>query len=275
MHYKVLKVYNNNVVLAEEPGGKQIVLIGKGVGFGARKGDLINGDDPDNKVFSILDESVNPSEIKRLNYDIKKVEKVTQEIVEIAREKLDITNDKLYDALYDHIAFAIERLKMGLPIDNPFIGEIAIMCSREFEVAEIAAKLIRREVDVDIGEPEKGFIALHLYSARRNKHINTAMKNARFYKQAVLVVGRCFGRTFDTNSSACKNFLTSLNRLISSALRGAPLEMPVKQYVRLGMGEYYRAAQAVSDLMKREIGAELSEDHKAFLAVHICLLVQM
>lgn len=195
MHYKVLKVYNNNVVLAEEPGGKQIVLIGKGVGFGARKGDLINGDDPDNKVFSILDESVNPSEIKRLNYDIEKVEKVTQEIVEIAREKLDITNDKLYDALYDHIAFAIERLKMGLPIDNPFIGEIAIMCSREFEVAEIAAKLIRREVDVDIGEPEKGFIALHLYSARRNKHINTAMKNARFYKQAVLVVGRCFGRT--------------------------------------------------------------------------------
>ena len=149
------------------------------------------------------------------------------------------------------------------------------MCSREFEVAEIAAKLIRREVDVDIGEPEKGFIALHLYSARRNKHINTAMKNARFYKQAVLVVGRCFGRTFDTNSSACKNFLTSLNRLISSALRGAPLEMPVKQYVRLSMGEYYRAAQAVSDLMKREIGAELSEDHKAFLAVHICLLVQM
>lgn len=81
---------------------------------------------------------------------------MTQEIVEIAREKLDITNDKLYDALYDHIAFAIERLKMGLPIDNPFIGEIAIMCSREFEVAEIAAKLIRREVDVDIGEPGKG-----------------------------------------------------------------------------------------------------------------------
>ena len=229
MHYKVLKVYNNNVVLAEEPGGKQIVLIGKGVGFGARKGDLINGDDPDNKVFSILDESVNPSEIKRLNYDIEKVEKVTQEIEEIeqiAREKLDITNDKLYDALYDPIAFAIERLKMGLPIDNPFIGEIAIMCSREFEVAEIAAKLIRREVDVDIGEPEKGFIALHLYSARRNKHINTAMKNARFYKQAVLVVGRCFGRTFDTNSSACKNFLTSLTRPISSALRGAPLEVP-------------------------------------------------
>ncbi|MFR9190946.1 MAG: PRD domain-containing protein [Anaerotruncus massiliensis (ex Togo et al. 2019)] len=55
---------------------------------------------------------------------------MTQEIVEIAREKLDITNDKLYDALYDHIAFAIERLKMGLLIDNPFIGEIAIMCSR-------------------------------------------------------------------------------------------------------------------------------------------------
>ena len=250
MHYKVLKVYNNNVVLAEEPGGKQIVLIGKGVGFGTRRGDLINGDDPDNKVFSILDENVNPGEIKRLNYDIEKVEKVTREIVEIAREKLDITNDKLYDALYDHIAFAIERLKMGLPIDNPFIGEIAIMCSREFEVAEIAAKLIRREVDVD-------------------------MKNARFYKQAVLVVGQCFGRTFDTNSSACKNFLTSLNRLISSALRGAPLEMPVKQYVRLNMTEYYRAAQAVSELMKREIGAELSDDHKAFLAVHICQLVQM
>lgn len=275
MQYRVLKVYNNNVVLAEKPCGKQVVLIGKGVGFGAARGNLINGDDPNNRVFSILDEHVTPGEIKRLNYDIEKVEKVIREIVEIAREKLSITNQKLHDALYDHIAFAIERLKMGLPIDNPFIGEISIMCAREFEVAEIAAKLLCREVDVDIGEAEKGFIALHLYSARRNKHINTAMKSARFYRQAMTVLGEYFGRKFDANTSACKHFLIGLNRLIGFALRGITLDMPVKKSVASGMKECYAAAKLLSDLMEREIGTAFSDDYKAFLAVYICQLIQM
>ncbi|WP_312642941.1 PRD domain-containing protein [Hydrogenoanaerobacterium sp.] len=275
MNYKAVKVFNNNVILAEEEDGKQVVLISKGIGFGVKKGEQITAEGDDKKVFYILDENVNAGEIKRLSYDIEKVEQVTQGIVQIAREKLDITSEKLYDALYDHISFAIERLKMGLPIDNPFIGEISIMCNKEYEVAENAASLIKEQMDVDIGDAEKGFIALHLYSARRNKHINVAMKSARVFKQAVIMVENRFNRTFNTNSSACKSFLMSLNRLVDVSAKQKPLEMPIKQHVKLYMYEYDEVAQAIARMIKSELGVEFSEDAKAFLAVNICKFIQM
>jgi len=275
MHYKAVKVFNNNVVLAEEEDGKQVVLISKGIGFGVKKGEHISADGNDKKVFYILDDNVNASEIKRLSYDIEKVEQVTHEIVQIAREKLDITSDKLYDALFDHISFAIERLKMGLPIDNPFIGEISIMCNREYEVAENAASLIKQQIDVDIGDAEKGFIALHLYSARRNKHINVAMKSARVFKQAVTMVERRYNRTFDTSCSACKSFLMSLNRLVNVSANKKVISMPIKDYVKLYMHEYDATAQAIAAMIKTELGVDFSEDAKAFLAVSICKFIQM
>lgn len=275
MNYKAVKVFNNNVVLAEEEQGKQVVLISKGVGFGIKRGELISADGDDKKVFYILDENVNPTEIKRLSYDIEKVEQVTHEIVEVARQELDITSEKLYEALYDHISFAIERLKMGLPIDNPFIGEIAIMCSREYEVAETAAELIKKRVAVDIGDAEKGFIALHLYSSRRNKHINAAMKGARVYKQVVLLVNARFNCKLGATGSACKSFLMALNRLANVSAAKKELQMPVKQYVRLYMGAYYQAASDIAQMMKEEMGVDLSDDAQAFLAVDICKLVQM
>lgn len=67
MHYKAVKVFNNNVVLAEEEDGKQVVLISKGIGFGVKKGEHISADGNDKKVFYILDDNVNANEIKRLS----------------------------------------------------------------------------------------------------------------------------------------------------------------------------------------------------------------
>ncbi|MEG1429210.1 MAG: PRD domain-containing protein [Hydrogenoanaerobacterium sp.] len=274
MSYKAIKVFNNNVVLADEEDGKQVVLISKGVGFGIKRGEIITADGDDKKVFYILDDNVSTADIKRFSYDIEKVADVTHQIVDLAREKLHITSDKLYDALYDHISFAIERLKMGLPIENPFIGEIAIMCTREYEVAETAAALIKQSIDVDIGDAEKGFIALHLYSARRGRHINTAMQSARVYNDAVKLVEKHYGRKFDTNSSVCKSFLMSLNQLVNTSAKNL-VQMPIKQYVRGCMPDEFRLASAIAALLKNEVGTELSDDAKAFLAVDISKLLQL
>ncbi|MEG2372603.1 MAG: CAT RNA binding domain-containing protein, partial [Hydrogenoanaerobacterium sp.] len=73
MSYKAIKVFNNNVVLAEEEDGKQVVLISKGVGFGIKRGEIITADGDDKKVFYILDDNVSTADIKRFSYDIEKV----------------------------------------------------------------------------------------------------------------------------------------------------------------------------------------------------------
>lgn len=274
MHYEAVQICNNNVVLARKASGDQVVVVGKGVGYGLRRGSYIDDDIPGSRVFSILDGSVDLNNVKHLDYDTAKVKRVTREIVHTARNQLGIENEKLYDALYDHIVFAIERLKIGLPIENPFITEISVLCNREFDVAELAAQLIRRELDVDIGEAERGFIALHLYSARGNLHISAAMRNARVYQDAVNTVDRLYGMALDENASARRVFLTTLNHLVAAAQSRTLLDLPVRHQVCLSMNRHYRTAQALDALLARELEVELSDDALAYLALTVSLVTQ-
>lgn len=275
VYYEAVQICNNNVVLARKPSGEQVVIVGKGVGFGLHKGAHIDDANPNNRVFSILDGSVDLGNMKRLDYDVEKLEKITRDIVSAAEELLGIKNEKLFDALFDHIVFAVERLKIGLPIDNPFITEISVMCTREFDIAELAAKLIREELDVDIGEAERGFIALHLYSAQGDRHISAAIKDARVYQDVLTAVCHIYGVTPEKSSSACRGFLMTLNHLVSSAVHGAALELPVKQQVRTTMNSYYHAAEQLNVLLQKQLGVKLSDDALAYLAVAINLLVQL
>lgn len=86
MRYEAVQICNNNVVLARKSSGDQVVIVGKGVGFGLRRGAYIDDSNPDNRVFSILDGSVDLHNRKRLNYDIAKVEKFSCSIVQAALE---------------------------------------------------------------------------------------------------------------------------------------------------------------------------------------------
>ena len=54
---KILKIINNNVVSACDEKGKEIVVMGKGLGFGKKSGDILD-ELKIEKKFSMPDESV-------------------------------------------------------------------------------------------------------------------------------------------------------------------------------------------------------------------------
>ncbi len=276
MNYIIEKVFNNNVVLAlDMVSDKQVVLMSKGIGYGKKKGDQVSDFGDDKKVFYILDETDKTADIKKLDYDLDKVRQVTEEIVEIARKDLGIDNDNLYDALLDHITFAIERLRIGLPIENPFIGEINLLYHKEYQVAQKAAEILSDKMDIKINEDEKGFIALHLRSAKKNSHVNAAMKSVRVYKKAVSIISLKFDREIKPQSSACKSFLLSLNRLVYSATAGEKIVMPLKHYLKASMTRSYEVAKIVAKVIEEEMGTILSDDIICFIAVDIEKLIQM
>lgn len=275
MGYQVVKVLNNNSVLAQSSEGNQVVLMSKGVGYGKKTGDPIRDGGEDQKTFYILDSSQNVSKLKKLGMEQGSVELVTREIVEIAKKRLGLENENLYGALLDHITFAIECLQMGLPIDNPFVGEISILYREEYETAQIAAAVIKERLSVEIGEAETGFIALHLCSARRNKHIRTAIKNTRVFSEILNMVSRYAGKSIDSSSAMATSFLLSLNQLIQSAAAGRQASMKLKNQVRFGIPHDWNAAEEITGYIARELNVSLGEDAVAFLAVDIHKLVQM
>lgn len=269
MGLKVIKALNNNAVLAQKLDGSQIVLMSKGIGFGKRPGEAVDENTAQQKMFYILDSNGNESKLRQLSLEEAKVEQITREIVEIARKKLGIQNENLFGVLLDHITFAIECLQMGLPIDNPFIGEISILYSKEYEIAQIAAEIIQERIGVEIGDGETGFIALHLYSARKNKHIRTAMKSTRVYSEILDMVGNIIGKKLDKAHAPAKSFLLSIHCLVSLAAHQNPIVMKLSQQVKLSMTDSYAAASMVAKVIEKEMDVRLCDDAIAFIAEDI------
>lgn len=275
MNYRVAKVLNSNAILAHDEEENQVVLMSKGIGFGKRTGEEIKDNAENQKIFYIRDDNVNSAKLKQMDSEMKKVEEVTGEIVEVARERLHIDNSKLYGALLDHITFAVECLHMGLPIDNPFCGEIAILYSKEYETAQIAAEIIKERIGVEIGDGETGFIALHLYSARKNRHIRSAMKSTRVYSEILTMVGKAIGKELDNTHAPAKSFLLSLHCLVTLTVNHNPIVMKLNQQIKLSLTDSYRMAVQVANLIDQEMDVRLSEDAVAFIAVDIEKLKQL
>lgn len=275
MSYRVANVINNNFVLLSE-GDNQVIVMGKGIGFGRNKGEIIDTTEALNNKNSLYVLKKNDElNFNQLSSDLKEIEKITTEVVDISRKKLGITNENLYPALLDHISFSIQRLRLGMPIENPFIVEIITLYREEFEVANYAAKQISKRIGIEIGEAEKGFIALHLYSGRKNNPVNISMKNIRLYKEAISTINKCFNVNIDENTFAYKSFLLSFNRLIYIAEKGRNLEMPLKNQTKVILNKQYEVALKISKIVNKEMGIELSDEIVAFLTIDIYKLIQI
>lgn len=275
MSYRVVNVINNNFLLLSD-GDNQIIVMGKGIGFGKSKGEIVDIENEENKknVFYVLKKNDAPN-FNQLSSDLKEIESVTNDVVNIAREKLGITNENLYAALLDHIVFSIQRLRIGMPIENPFIGEIHILFREEFEVANYAAKQISERIGVDIGEAEKGFIALHLYSGRKNNSVNMAIKSVRLYRKAIEIINKYYGINIDENTSAYKSFLLSFNRFVYIAGKGKNIQMDLKNQIKLTLIKPYNVAIMIEKAVYNQMGFHLSDEILAFLAIDIYKLIQI
>ena len=106
---RVLKTINNNVVSCLDDQGKELVVMGKGLGFGAKPGDPLNG-----KLVEKVFRMDSPETITRLKDTFARL---PEQLLELCSQVIDYANEVLgrrlnesiYLTLTDHIQFAIQR----------------------------------------------------------------------------------------------------------------------------------------------------------------------
>lgn len=220
MKYRVVAAMNHNVVLAcDEKTQEQIVLMAKGIGFGKKAGDTVSDDGTDRQIFKLC---TNDAAVQPIQTDHAAVEKLVRDVVSLAKERLEVDNPRLYDALLDHIQFAIERIQFGLPIENPFIHEIALLYTREYEVASAAVQMIQSRLQVNMGDAEIGFIALHLHSAGKDKSMDRSVNSVQLYKEVMQLL--------EQQSAGCASsrqvFLQTLLGMLDTIRHGVRFHFP-------------------------------------------------
>ncbi|MGB9780365.1 glucose PTS transporter transcription antiterminator GlcT [Caldanaerobacter sp.] len=267
--YRVVKVLNNNVCMAHDKNGVECILVGKGIGFAKRQGDLIKEESVE-KVFYVKD-----TENKIKFSDL--MEKVRTDVVGISEEIIAMAekikgkklNEHVHIALADHLAFAIERIGMGIDIKNPFIAEIKALYKEDFAVAEKALEMVRERLGVYLPEDEAGFIALHLHAAVENAGLSVTLKNTRLVSLLVSIIEKNLSRKIDRDSLDYLRLVTHLRFAVDRVAKGMEVANELLPTIKRKFKKAYRIAEEVANEIEKELGKEVPEEEKGYLAIHI------
>lgn len=264
--FAILKVFNNNAVLAwDSIRMEEAVLVGKGLGFNAKPQDIITGDRAE-KVFYFVDKD----KINQLNHFDKDVVGITVEIISMVSKMLDEPlNEHIHIALADHIGYTLERLKLGLEITNPFIEEIKALYPKEYDLACRAAKMIEEKFEIGIPDGEKGFIAMHIHSARVNREISKTVKNTSMINKMIEIIEKELQIKLDRNNINFARLIIHLRFTLDRINNGTSIKNPLIDRIEQEFASSYKISQKIGEYIYERTGKAPSRDEMGYLALHI------
>lgn len=269
--YIVNKALNNNVILAFDKTKKEeVVLVGKGIGFGKKEGQVtVLSENEIEKSFLAFDESAKKEYYQLISQLDSKIIGVSEEIIAIAEKEFGPLNSHIHIALTDHISFAIDRIKSGLEMSNPFIYEIKALYVDEFRIGKRAEQMIKDETGVDISESEVGFIALHIHSARQSKKVGETIKDTKFLTDLVNIIEEELSVNIDNTGLTYSRLINHLRASISRMEERKHITNPLLDTIKEQFSESYGIATKLGKYIHKMKDVHVSDDELGYLALHI------
>jgi len=274
--YQIKKVFNNNVVLVTQEdkvnsSSKEVILVGKGLGFAKRAGDIIKSDS-----LNIDKEFIPANDEKKEQYNqlVKTVNEeiigLTTEIIAMVSKELNEELDKhIHIALTDHIAFALKRIKEGMEISNPFLPETKTLYNEEYRLAKKAVKMIEERSGIPIPEGEVGFITLHIHGARTKQGVSRAVKYTSLIKEMIDFIEDRLGIAISHESLNYARLVTHLRFALERIETNKINQNPLLEKIRDDLKKSYQIAEELSDLIYKRLDVVVPDDEKGYLAMHL------
>ena len=267
--YRVSKVLNNNGVIAiEMEENQEYVLLGKGIGFGKKVSQRFEAPS-DCTRYSLKDDTERGSAASL----VKSVDPVFLEIAnEVLREaectfgKID---KRILFPLADHISFAVARMKNGEQISNPLTGDIHALFYKEFQVASVLKKILSDRMQIEIGDDEIGYVALHVHSAIEDEKVSVAMQMARTVRECVSIIEAETGKKIDVMTLDYNRLMNHVKYMAARLLRGEELKININDYIEIKFPKAFAIATTVCDHLGENIGVQPGEREIGYLAMHI------
>ena len=271
-HIIIEKVINNNIISAYEKSGAEVVVMGRGIGFKKKQGEVVPADQI-SKIFRIKSRTLT-EQFKELlaNMPLERV-RISDEIISHAKDHLKLKlNQSIYVTLTDHINFAIERVSQGIEPQNALLWEIKRFYPQEFQLGIYALELIQDRLGILLPEDEAGFIALHFVNAEYGTDIRDAVKFPDQMQAIVDIVEHDLGILLDESSLYYERFMTHIKFLIQRIYRKELLSSEDRELSLMMRRKYpreYQCSVKVAEYIMQATGSRLSEEEIMYLSVHI------
>lgn len=266
---KITKKLNNNVALAVDGNGKELVVFGRGVGFPAMPYELTD-----------------LSKIQRTFYDVKSnyIQLATSlpedmiilsaDIVELAQASLSCDlNPNLTFTLADHLSFAIERCANGIELNTPLAYDVAHFYPREMELGKWALRIVKEQKKIDLPASEAINIALHLVNGEmEDSDMCFTLRATQVIQDITELIERQLNIKLDTASFNYSRFAMHLRYLLQRLEQDDQEDNGIGSAMRLTCIKYpavYDCTLKIRDYLVNQFGRHCSEDELLYLFMHI------
>lgn len=273
---EVLKVFNNNVVLASDDAGREVVLTGRGLGFGVKAGSTV--DRTRIQQTFVPDATHDTDQLSAFLTEIPPEHlAVAAEILALAQRDLSMTfAQAMIIPLADHLSFAIKRVRQHIVVEYPLRAEVAHLYPKELRVARDAVALARERTGVDLPADEAIPIALHFVNAMfATDDLSRTFQMTEVFRQVFGVLESAYQRSFDPEGINAARFMTHLRYFFVRVDADRQLvENPTSftSTIKQSFPEAYQCAERVQSLLELRLGKPITPDEVVYLTLHVARL---
>lgn len=274
--FTITRVLNHNVILVEEASTMQeVVLFGKGIGFGKKPGETFSGQDPRvEKRFRLEGESQQKQYKTLLNQVDPAVVGIAEEIIALVAKECPLANEHIHLALPDHIQFALYRLQNGLEIVNPFLFEIQTLYPREYELASRAAAMIAHTFHLQVPDSEIGFLALHIHAAIHATPVNQTVQVTTLLQNLVEMIEQRLRYPIARGSVDYIRLITHLRFAVERIRQQKTIQNPLLDRIQSIAPEAHQLAEELATFLSERLCVPVPEDEVGYMALHLYRLFQ-
>lgn len=277
--YKTFKVVNNNIIIVKDSNGREMIAIGKGLGFKKSKNDVVYPDEV-MKTYVYVD--------RQKNLNLTLFEEVSFEIVEVAQHIIDYAtstlkqkyNVNLLVSLSDHIDFSVKQFREGNNTVKLFNEEIKRFYKEEYQVGKYAINYINQTLDVELSKDEATSIAFHLIVASQEKTNIETRELLEGVNRIVDITMKHLGKQIDEDSLAYSRYIIHLkfflSRIVSSQTSNGSSELTniFGQLVTKYEG-VEKCINEISEYINEKFNYVCTDEDCIYLMIHIVRLHEL
>ncbi|RRJ63882.1 PRD domain-containing protein [Paenibacillus oralis] len=271
---KIIRIFNNSVVLVQDANHEEKMVLGKGVGFNSKVNDLL---DPNKieKVFVLETSTKKQVFEKAMKFASAEYVEVTRKIIAQAEDDLGVTfNDSVFIGLLDHISYALQRFSQNDNLKNALIWEIKKFYTKEFQAALTSLDIIEKEEHVRLSEDEAGFIAMHFVNGQQNgSGEKTPMIDAVVIQDILNIIKFHFKMEIDETTFSFSRFIIHMRYLLQrihhvhgtrNAIENELFEQVCKKYT-----DTYRCVKKICVYLENKLNVAITDEEILYLMLHI------
>ena len=267
--YRIIKVLNNNGILVyHNETGRELILMGNGVGFGKKPTQQIE-DMPGAKVYSLVTRQKQQSVLKVVNGIQPGFIEAAGRIIEEAEKVFSEVNHEILLPMADHIALAAKRAKENRQIPNPFTPDIRVLFSKEYTVAMRGRDIIREMMGYEISDDEVGFLTLHIHAGLSDEQVSVTLDTTRIINEGIRMIEKGFSRKLQEDSLAYTRLMSHLYYMVARTRNGESTKVDFNDFIFTNYPETGRVAEMVCSYMGNGLKKPVAKEEIGFLAIHI------